>query len=364
MARRRAGQIIELAPDKFKCVIFVGTVKGRNRYRSKTITGTYREAQDTLSKMLAEREAYSPHNLARKPLSVYAAHYLETTERTRRVRANTLAIMQSAFRADILPALGGKRLDSLRPHHIQTWVDSLASHHAPATVRQRYAYLRTMLNTAVTEGVLTKDPCPERIRLPKQGKREIKALTASQLSDLLGHASPGQQRALLTLLSSTGMRPSEARALTWDDLDTLTGELTISKSVDRFGNVAATKTSRVRRVTVPQSALIELTALPRDCELIFHNGFCKHLSANLPNLWFQDAAKSAGLKGYTVYSLRHTHVTLLIQSGVNITVVSQRVGHANPTMTLNIYSHLLPGLEAQAATQWEALYGTQNRVTN
>jgi integrase len=72
---------------------------------------------------------------------------------------------------------------------------------------------------------------------------------------------------------------------------------------------------------------------------------------------FKTAAARAGLSGFSVHDLRHTCATLLLLAGVNVKVVSERLGHANITITLQTYAHVLPTMQAQAADKMEALLG-------
>ena len=77
--------------------------------------------------------------------------------------------------------------------------------------------------------------------------------------------------------------------------------------------------------------------------------------SSLTNKWFKPALVTAGLSGFNLYSLRHTHATLLLANGENAKVASERLGHSTIVLTLDTYSHVLPDMQQQAAERIEIL---------
>lgn len=360
---RRQGQIKEIEPGKkYKVIIFLGEVNGKNKYKSKTVRGTYRQAESQLHKMLSKRDEFSPHAMARKPLEVYAEHYLKAQEA--RIRGNSYRKIQSHIRTRIIPALGSHKLEKLQAKHVTRWLESLNRELSPETTRNVYATLKAMLNAAVSEEVLIKSPCPVRAKLPAKRKKEPKALSKDQLTAVLSHCE-GQDLALLTLLASAGLRPCEARPLFWSDLDVATGQLSVTKSADTQTDVVSTPKTDLsfRRVTLPASTLELMQGLPKESELMFHNGFGDIVRHSSLDWRFKQAAKKAAITGYSVYCLRHTHITQLLLEGTPVTVVADRVGD-RPERILSTYSHVIQGADVLAAERWDIAINSAQRVVN
>jgi integrase len=180
---------------------------------------------------------------------------------------------------------------------------------------------------------------------------------------------------LFAVMLTTGLRPSEALGLKWDDLQGVT--LRIQRSIEHNGNgwnFGSLKTPKARRsVSVPSSLLIRLKAHRikqakqklsagadyQDHGLIFATPEGQPLDlANIRQRHFKPILQKAGLPDIRMYDLRHTCATLLLAAGENVKVVSERLSHASVAMTLDNYAHVLPDMQQQATDKLEdMLYG-------
>jgi integrase len=173
------------------------------------------------------------------------------------------------------------------------------------------------------------------------------------------------------VLLNCGLRPAEAYALKWDDLvgDTLHVQRALVKRRKYGFELAEPKTSQSRRGVVVMPSTLEALNTHRALQaqeilkrgrryqrngLIFANANGRPLSHANVTKAFKDALTAAGLQHMRMYDLRHTHATAMLQSGNNIKVVSERLGHSSIVITADTYSHVSPTMQRQAVGQYEA----------
>lgn len=215
--------------------------------------------------------------------------------------------------------------------------------------------------------------------VPKPEDADIEILTDGQLAKLL-HSLKGKRLYMPVLLAaSTGMRRGEILGLRWSDIDLNRQVLSVTHSLEETAaglRLKKPKTKHSRREIALPASMVEALrqhrtkqaeerlalGLGRDNngpvfisplgELIRPRNFTKE---------FTRQVKEADIGKTTLHGLRHSHITHLLKSGVPIKVVSERAGHANITITLSIYAHVLPNMQADAAAVMDdALVAMEN----
>ena len=208
-----------------------------------------------------------------------------------------------------------------------------------------------------------------RVPPSKAQKKEVRLLDKQGLSQLLAAVSGTSLFPLFVTAASSGCRRGELLALEWQDIDFQTGMITISKSLEQTKSglrVKSTKSGKPRRFALPCVALGILLehrrnqrlekpigAGPKGLELVFCNPEGDYYKPDQISSRVAEITAKVGLRGISLHSLRHGHASQLLSEGVPIPTVSKRLGHANPAITLKLYSHALESDELAAAQRWD-----------
>jgi integrase len=236
-----------------------------------------------------------------------------------------------------------------------------------------HGVLRACLNKALKLGKLALNPAT-LVELPRRPRLERPFLTPAQALRLLDVAESQDNRfyPLFAVLLLTGIRPGEALGLRWEDVDgsSLRVRRALVWIAGRKPFLDETKTRRCRTVALGERAVkalekqrrvqvelrLLLGAAYEDHNLIFASETGAPLSAqNVSSRYFKPLLQAAGLPDVRLYDLRHSHATLLLAAGEHPKVVQERLGHSTITLTLDTYSHVVPGMQERAVQRLESL---------
>lgn len=368
-----AGQIIKRG-DGFTIRVYVGRnpATGKRIYLNRTVRGTKKDAERALVALLRKRDI---GDLVLEPTRLTVEEYLrEWLERAAapRVRARTLEDYEGLLRRYIFPHVGTRRLTTLTPMDIQGVYGSMLARGLSArTVRYSHAVLSSALQQAVKWRMLANNPA-QHVDLPKQQKNELRAMTQDEAERFLKAAAASKHFALFALLIGTGLRPGEAVALRWNDFDAMAKSISVNRSVSftkegpRFH---PPKSRRSRRTVALPDHLVGLLLEHRDQDgeaLMFPGKAGGPLDIRtLASKHFKAILRRAGLSDrFRLYDLRHAHATLLLLAGVHPKVVSERLGHASVMLTLDTYSHVLPGMQEESARKLNSLLFRGNETAS
>ena len=252
-----------------------------------------------------------------------------------------------------IPYFTGVRMGAISPREVRAYVDHLEGFgHAASTVRKNFAPLRALLATAVEDGVIAANPASV-VRVfggpTEWDGTECRALSREELRDFFT-ATPDKWRPLFQLLVQTGLRISEAIALTWGDLefDCAGPKLTVRRQIYR-GHVGPPKTRYARR-TIPLSKgtvrlladLRQRSSFDRDVDPVYATSRGTPFDvSNLRVRVLRPIAGEVGLAPLGFHAFRHTCASLLLEEGRNIKQIQEWLGHHDPGFTLSTYVHLI-----------------------
>jgi integrase len=370
-----AGQIVKRGEKKYLIRIFLGRddSTGKRTWFNKTFHGTQTDAQKWLTMALRRKDMGEPIEDTERSVATWLDEWLKMKAKT--VRPRTLEIYTDNIARHVKPALGDRRLSAIVAGDIQKLYGDLGDKKMSAkTIALIHAMLTNCFRYALRLELIRKSPM-HAVSPPRVEKKEMQAMTTEQAQAFLKAADEGPQGCWLAFLLATGCRPGESQALKWADVNWQTNSVTIQRNLVRLAKSAwqfgEPKTASGRR-TIPLSPGMmkrlsnhkraqgeaRLKAGPKwkALDLVFCNATGEpHAVDRLSKLW-KATLKVAGLPStFRSYDARHTTATLLLQDKTSPKVVSERLGHANVQITLDVYGHVLPGMQEEATERLEKL---------
>jgi integrase len=375
--RRRGKSTWELTIDLGR-----DAVTGKRRRRFVNVKGTKREAERLLAEALHQRDT----GIDFVPGKITVAEYLQRWLRdyaVHNVAPSTLTRYEGIVGRHLIPALGSLTLAQLRPNHIQAAygralaeggrADGRSGGLSARTVLHHHRLLKEALSHAVRWQLIARNPADSAIP-PRPERHEMRVLTREEAQSLLDAASNDPLDALVYLALATGARQGELLALRWADIDWDAAVMRITRTVrwlPRQGIVFhSPKTHRATRPVALSPETIRTLRQHRrkqaerrlkigpdykDQDLIFAQENGDALRASSLGKSLDRLLAKAGVKRIRFHDLRHTAATLMLVGGVHPKVVSERLGHATISITLDTYSHVLPDLQKDAATVMDSL---------
>lgn len=356
---------------------------GKKRYRSKSAQ-TKREAVTLESELRLQVARGDARPLAPKTLGDLLDRWLDTADLTEATRYNYRRMVEARVR----PALGDIPLRRLSPERLDAFYARLrdpqdgSSPLAPNSVRNVHALLRHALNVGVQWGWLPTNPAL-RAASPRGRQIEIKAPSLDDLVMLLGviERTDPDLHAVVFLAATTGVRRGELIGLRWRDV-TLDGKpkITVRTAVVEVGGqIIETdpKTHQVREIALDQTTSdllggLKDRAMARASEcggvlaadaFVYSTGRIDGAAPTRPGVLsrrFKAALKVAGLEGVRLHDLRHAVATHLITGGTDVQTVAKRLGHADASVTLRVYSHLVREADQAAADSMGRMLGARS----
>jgi len=331
-----------------------------------TTNGNRKQAGLLLAQRLQEigRHEYQPRS-EQKTFDELADAYLAGHVRVN-VRASTAKSYEGDLNRHILPYFKGRKIREITPDDIDHFKSHLLEKEIKRkrkneivinkgvgrrTVNKCLTLLSMMFRYALRYRWMSYNPAAEvkKLRYPtiKHDLIDENTLTPDEINRLLDKAD-GRWWLLIMTAIYTGMRQGELLGLQWGDIDWNTKEIYVRRTFSdgRFSE-PKTRSSR-RRIRIDETLVQELKHWKLQCpkgelELVFPNGAGNPENhGNLLNRGFYPALRRAGLRKIRFHDLRHTYVSLLIASGVDVKTASILAGHSSIKITLDIYGHLYP----------------------
>jgi integrase len=309
-------------------------------------------------------------------LAEWLHEWLETKASS--VKPTTLESYSYAVRSLILPRLGGLRLQDIRPVHLQRLYTTLGNEGSatggrlmPRSARLAHQVLRPALGHAVDLGLLATNPAASKLVLPRIERREMTVWTADEVRTFLESTAEDRFGTLWQLIFTTGLRRGEALGLRWADVDLDERSMSISQNlvIVRGTPTLSSPKGELRQVSLPRTTAdvlrhhrvrqdndrLSAGAAWSDSGLVFTTTLGGPLDPNNVYDRFIESCRRAGMPVIRLHDGRHTAATLALQAGAHPKLVQEMLGHASIEMTLDTYSHVVPGMHTEVAERIEAI---------
>lgn len=333
--------------------------------RRKTVYGKTRaEVAKKLAKAISQREDGLFFDDEGLTVEGYLGRWLRDSVKEN-VRSRTLSNYQMQVRRHIVPALGRIKLKNLTPAHVQgLYRQKLDTGLSSSSVRYIHAVLHRALKQALRWGLVPRN-VTDAVDIPKLVREEVRALSPEEARQFLAAARGDRFEALYVLALSCGLRRGEILGLKWTDMDLgAKGTLRVVRQLQRMRDgsglkFTAPKSGKGRAVRLPKRAVEALKAhrahqakeklragsLYGDEGLVFATEVGTPLEpSNIDRRSFKPLLEKASLPDIRFHDLRHTCATTLLKMGQHPKFVQDLLGHANISLTLDTYSHVLPGM--------------------
>jgi integrase len=294
------------------------------------------------------------------------------------VSPRTIERYAEIARKNIVPLLGAVVLTKLRPEQISAaYAKALISGRrdgqgglSPRTVTHMHRVLREALQQALRWQLLGRNPA-DAVKPPKVERAKMVTYDMDQTALLLAKLRGSRMFIPTVLAILCGMRRGEITALQWGQIDFDAGHISIERSAEQTSagvRYKPPKSGRARTVAMSATVAAELQAhrlaqaeellslgvrLSDESFVVAQTDGSPMQPNSLSHSWIKEIAKT-GLPPIRYHDLRHAHATHLLSSGVHPKVASERLGHSKVGITLDLYSHVLPGMDADAAAQVDA----------
>ncbi len=230
------------------------------------------------------------------------------------------------------------------------------------TLRKIIVTFNQVMNYAVRHQYISYNPVRDAERPRDQGndeKPDIRILASHEINAFLNAEKDQKYRTLFMLTIMSGARQGELLGLKWMDVDYLNNQIYIQRSFNEGAWYKPKSKASQRKIDLGPAMMSELknwrlACPPSELDLVFPNEAGNPINhSNM--LWrhFFPALKQAGIKRIRFHDLRHTYASLLIEQGENIKYIQSQLGHSSPTVTLNVYAHLMKPTNQEAASKLE-----------
>lgn len=301
--------------------------------------------------------------------------FLEYKVQSKTIEASTVR----GYRAEVkmmCKYIGAIELSDLNIPAVNSWMSRMSEDgYSPKSISKCFMLLKQALNYAMAQDLLTKNPC-NFCKPPKRAKTQINALSReerSRMLDLARRAQPAAMAVAIEIILTTGMRRAEACALKWSDFSVEKRTITVSHALGNGEGgfyLKEPKAGKVRTIPLTAHTYEMLRGMREDVKWM-----CDRLKVKIADAYIlgtletesrpynptqlgKDFGAFCRMNGFecTLHDLRHTFATFMIAEGADVRTVSAYLGHANASMTLDIYADVDPEAKMQAVKYIEGAF--------
>lgn len=343
----------------------------RTAYYGKTRTEVARK----LAAVLKARQDGMPVPSDRQTVAQFVEKWVEAVSPT--LREKTAYNYAVLLRHHAVPIIGKIPLTKLQPADlIRVYDQRRKAGAAPRSILHLHRAIFRALRFAERWGDVARN-IAALVDAPKVARTEMKALSAEEARGLLQVVQGDRLEAFLILALSTGMRSGELLGLTWRAVNLDNGAVSVVASLQPTATgleLMETKTNRSRRVIEIEPRVVAAMRRHRaaqemerrvaggawhESDLVFTTTFGSPIDGReLIRKWFRPLLRKAGLPPIRIHDLRHSYASIALARGLHPKVVQEALGHATIAVTLDLYSHVVPSLQREAAKEMgAALFG-------
>ncbi len=378
------GSIREKSKGSWQIQIYTGTgADGKPRRHFETVRGRKGDAHRRLTELLSslDKGVYTPPG--RLTVAEHLHQWLDGYVKTN-CSQRTLDGYQSIIETHLIPALGQVQLKHLNPQAIQSYYGKACEKLSARTVHHQHRVLSQSLKFAVRQGYLGRNPA-EMVDPPSPSKKAMRTLTPGEVEVLFDSAQDNYYYPVIYTAVSTGLRQAELLGLRWRDIDLDMLSISVSQVLYKRRGVCQfkepkTSHSRRRVAMTPKLALYlreykaEREWLYRELgrqltldDLVFTSIDNEPLNPSVVTHNFHKIAIRADLTGVRFHDLRHTFASLMLMRGAKPKVISEALGHASVAFTMDVYSHIIEGMQEDAMALLDEVLpvgvnGTKNKI--
>jgi len=357
-------------------VCWKGSKPKRKFYRGRT-------KADVLEKLDESRRSLRLGILSEAPEKQTLQQFLDSwieDVATPRVRPKTLTHYKYLINNHIVPGLGKIPLLKLSPQQVQRFLTEKLESLSPKTTQHLRTCLRVALGTAVKWGLVQRNAAA-LADPPPRPERRVRFLSEEELGRFEAAARGHHFEAAFTVALSTGAREAEVLGLQWPRVDLEKKQIEIAVQLQRIAGkliLTTPKTEKsVRTVLLCDAAVKALAAHKmrqdvdkqlastrwQDLGFVFANP-CTGTPLDQRTLvkYFYKIRDAAGIKNLRFHDLRHSCASFLLAHGVPIKMISEMLGHSSTAFTMDIYAHVLPKLQREAAAQMDVIFDAAKKA--
>lgn len=345
---------------------------GTGKHIQRSITG---KTQGEVVLKLAEITASINSGSHQSPSKMTVGQWLDVWAETylAGVKPRTAENYRSVVKNHLKPGLGAVRLDALKTHMIQDFLNKQAETLSPKTVKNNVGVLHRALSQAVQNKEIKYNPVDACV-IPRAEKPEIHPFDDAQMKAFLEAIKGNRFEDLFTVTLFTGLRKGEVLGLSWDNVNLDAGRITIKQQLqlDQASGeyrLVTTKNSKGRVIAPAPSVMAVLRRVHRQqienqlksagcwhnpLNLVFTDELGGHLTPYTVWRYFKQVSEKIGRPDARFHDLRHTYAVSAIRAGDDIKTVSDNLGHATVAFTLDVYGHVTDQMKQASADRMEA----------
>ncbi len=309
----------------------------------------------------------------RRTVSEYAHYILDHKAANKAIKPSTVAGYSIILDRIDEHSIAKVKLKDLTPRHLNDFYKILLSDGAnkrtgkplsPKTVHEYHVFLSMVLNEAIKENIISTNPA-ERAMAPKVEQKEPKFYPPEQMIKIINalKTEPAMWQAMSALFIGIGARRGEILGLRWSDIDFDNNRIFIRRNITRTHRgkpvVVTPKSDRWRVVSLSSEFMTSLLAWreeqfrgfgfePKDGYVFAYKGPEVFINPDSITSYYDKLGRKYELGHLNPHAFRHSQASIILQSG-DVVAASKRLGHAKASTTMNIYGHMMPAADREAA---------------